>query len=172
MIKFNLAKREKYVVIIAACLISLFLIVNFLILPFLKEKDRLRKGITLKEAELKQIASLSAVYQGYQKSSDEMTKILAKRSKGFTLMSYLDKAAGEMDLKSQYMKPSSSKGTGPYEESVVEVKFEEITTDQLVKYLYNIERPGDLIFIKRISISDNKKQEGYLDCIIQVFTYQ
>jgi len=172
MLKINLAKREKYIVLMAACLIGLFLIINFLILPFLKERDRLRKGITAKEGELKEIAALSSVYQEYQKGSSDMTRLLAKRGNGFTLMSYLDKAAGESDVKSQYMKPSSSKGSGPYEESVVEIKFEGINTDQLVKYLYKIEAPKDLIFIKRISITDNKKQEGYLDSIIQVLTYQ
>jgi hypothetical protein len=55
---------------------------------------------------------------------------------------------------------------------MVEMKLESITVDQLVRYLYKIEDPDDLIFIKRISITDNKKEEGYLDSIIQVITFQ
>ncbi len=70
------------------------------------------------------------------------------------------------------MKPSISSGTGPYKESMVEMKLEAITLRQLVGYLYRIESPDDLINIKRISISQNKKEQGYLDAIIQVLTFQ
>ena len=70
------------------------------------------------------------------------------------------------------MKPSDSKGPGDYRESTVEIKLESITIDQLTDYLYRIEAPEELIFIKRISISDNKREEGYLDSIISVFTYK
>jgi hypothetical protein len=174
MLKIKLAKREKYVVFISACLISLFLLINFLILPFFKDRDRLRKGITTKETEYKEIASLGSVYQEYQKGAREISRILDQRGKGFTLMSYLDKAAGDTDVK-DYIKnvnPSTLKGSGAFKESVVEVKLEGITPEQSVKYLYRIEAPKDFIFIKRISITDNKKQDGYLDLIIQVLTYE
>jgi len=176
MVKLKLAKREKYVVLAAACLIVLFLLVNFLVLPFFKEKDRLSKGIALKETELKEIAALSTEYQKYRKEAAEMDRILSERGKGFTLMSYLDKAAGGAAVKGQikYMNPSksSSRNTGSYEESGVEIKIEGVNTDQLVTFLYMIEAPEDLISIRRISITDNKKQEGYLDCIIQIKTYE
>jgi general secretion pathway protein M len=174
MLKIKLAKREKYIVSIAACLISLFVILNFLVFPFLKERERLSKGIKTAGEDLKEIEALSVVYQKYQKGSMDVKRILSRRDKGFTLFSYLEKAAGEIQVKDhiEYMKPSSSKGSGPYEESMVEMKLNGINTDQLVKYLYEIEQPEDLIFVKRISISDNKKQEGYLDSVIQVLTYQ
>jgi general secretion pathway protein M len=174
MLKIKLAKREKYIVLISACLISLFLIINFLALPFFKEKDRLRKGISAKEEEMKEIASFGSVYKGYQKSADEISRAMAKRGKGFTLMSFLDKAAGDTEVKDfqKNVNPSAPKGNGPFKESVVEIKLEGINTEQMVKYLYKVEDPDELIFIKRISITDNKKQEGYLDLTIQVMTYE
>ncbi len=43
MLKIKLAKREKYVVYIAACLIAIFILVNFLIIPFFKEKGATKK---------------------------------------------------------------------------------------------------------------------------------
>jgi len=52
------------------------------------------------------------------------------------------------------------------------MKLEGITLDQLVRYLYRIEHPDDLVFVKRLSITDNRKEEGYLDSIIQVVTFQ
>jgi general secretion pathway protein M len=174
MLKIKLAKREKYVVIISACVLSLFLIINFLLLPFFNAKDRLSKGIITKEGEYKEIASLISVYRGYEKNADEISKAMAKRGKGVTLISYLDQAAGTAEVK-DYVKnvnPSPLKGSGQFKESVVEIKLEGITPEQMVNYLYRVENPDDLVFIKRMSIADNRKQEGYLDLTIQVFTYE
>ena len=55
---------------------------------------------------------------------------------------------------------------------MVEMKLEAITLPQLVGYLYRIESPDDVVNIKRISISENKKEQGYLDAILQVITFQ
>ena len=70
------------------------------------------------------------------------------------------------------MKPSNPQGTGPYKESMIEMKLEGITLNQLVGYLYRIESPENIIGIKRISIKENKKESGYLDAILQVLTFQ
>jgi general secretion pathway protein M len=174
MLQIKLAKREKYIVIISACLISLFLIINFLVLPFFKAKDRLKKGIVAKEAEMKEIATLGTVYKENQKSANEISRAVARRGKGFTLMAFLDNAAGDTDLKEfvKNLNPSPLKGTGPFKESYVEIKLEGINPDQMVKFLYRVEKPDELIFIKRITIMDNKKQEGYLDLTLQVMTYE
>ncbi|MFC1867515.1 hypothetical protein ACFL0H_05215 [Thermodesulfobacteriota bacterium] len=168
------AKREKYFVSIAACLIAAFFLFQFLIFPFFEKKDRLQRGIKAKEEGLKEIAILSSEYQNHKKSSQNMEGILSNRERGFTLFSFLERAAGEARVKNhmKYMKPSTSKGSGPYKESMVEIKLEGITINQLVDYLYRIEKPGDLVFIKRLSINDNKKEAGYLDSILQVLTFQ
>ena len=68
------------------------------------------------------------------------------------------------------MKPSTSKGTGPYKESIVEMKLETVTMKQLVRYLERIESPQNVVNTKRISIKGNKKEAGYLDVVLQVLT--
>ena len=170
----KLAKREKYLVSFAACAIALFLIFQFLIFPFFEEKKRIQRSIRAREEGLKEIVRLRAEYQVHKKGFQDIKQILARREKGFTLFSFLEKAAGEAELKGhiKYMKPSDSQGTGPYKESMVEMKLEGITLNQLVGYLYRIELPDELINIKRISISQNKKAPGYLDAIMQVMTFQ
>jgi len=170
----KLAKREKYFVTTATCLIAVFFLFQFLIFPFLEKRERLSKGIKTREEGLREIAALSAEYQEYKNYSESMKTALVKRKEGFTLFSFLENAAGEAQVKEHinYMKPSSTKGTGPYEELMVEMKLENITIDQLINYLYRIEDPVELIFIKRISISDSKKEEGYLDSVLQVMTFE
>jgi len=170
----RLARRERYLVSLAACCIAIFLVFQFLVFPFFENRRRIQRGLKAKEKGLEEIMKLKADYQAYQKGSQNIQQALAKRKEGFTLFSFLEKAAGEAEVKARikYMKPSVSSGTGPYKESMVEMKLEIITLPQLVGYLYRIESPDDLVSIKRISISENKKEQGYLDAILQVITFQ
>jgi len=172
MLKIKLEKREKYVVSGAMCMIGIFLLAYFIIFPFFTEKSRFKKGIAQKEDEYKQISELSLEYKKYLKDSEEISGALERRGSGFSLASYLEEAAAKTGISLKGMTQSPSKGSGTYKEAMVEMKLEGINTDQLVRCVYNVENPENLIFVRRISISDNKKQEGYLDCIIQVLTYQ
>ena len=100
--------------------------------------------------------------------------VLAGRKTGFTLFSFLENAAGEARVKDhiKYMKPSTAKGSESYRESLVELRLESLTLKDLMGYLYLIEKPEDLIIIKRISIKGDKEKSGYLDAVLQVMTYQ
>ena len=159
----KLAKREKYLVSLAACAVAIFLLFQFLVFPFFEERKRIQRGIRAREEGLKEIVRLGAEYQVHKKGFQGITQILARRKKGFTLFSFLEKAAGEAELKGhiKYMKPSDSKGTGPYKESMVEMKLEGITLNQLVGYLYRIESPENIVSIKRISIQENKNPQQW-----------
>ena len=170
----KLAKREKYSVIAAVCVVVLFLLFQLLILPFFEKKARLQRSIVKKEAGLTEIALLSAEYENVKKGTQKIQRIITRRKRGFTLFSFLEQKAGEAQVKDhiKYMKPSSSKGEGPYNESLVEIKLESITLKQLVGYLYRIEKPEDLIIVKRMSVKGNKNRPGYLDAILQVLTFQ
>ena len=170
----KLARREKYLVSLAGGVIFLILIHNLLIGPFFNEKERLRNGVRAKEAALEKIIMQSAEYITLKKGDQGLSKLLAKRKKGFTLFSFLEQEAAQSDIKGhiKYMKPSSSQGTGPYKESTVEMKLEGVTLKQLVGYLYRIESPEEAISIKRISIKENKKKSGYIDAVLKVLTLQ
>lgn len=170
----KLAKREKYFVGIAVCSIVLFLLLQMIIFPFFEKRDRLKNGVKVKEEALREIMRLSAEYQAYVGDSLEIQQRLAKRTTGFTLFAFLEQAAGEAGVKEniEYMKPSTSKGTGPYRESMVEMELEGITLNQLTQYLHRIESPEDLVSIKRMSIKQNKKEAGYLDVVFQALTFQ
>jgi len=170
----KLARREKYMVILAGGVIVLLLIHSFLIGPFFDEKKRLRTGVAAKEIALETIVMHSAEYRALKQSDQGLHKILAKRKRGFTLFSFLEQEAANSDIKGhiKYMKPSTSQGPDPYKESMVEMKLEGITMNQLVGYLYRIESPKDAISIKRISIKENKKETGYIDAVLKVLTLQ
>jgi general secretion pathway protein M len=170
----KLARREKYLVSVALFFIATFLLFQFLIFPFFETRERIKRGVRAKEGALREMIRLSSEYQRYRRGSQSIEQVVASRRKGFTLFSFLEMAAGEAGVKPYitYMKPSTSAGTGPYKESLVEMKLEAIILPQLIGYLYRIESPSSLVSIKRISIKENKKGSGYLDAILQVMTLQ
>jgi len=168
------ARREKYFISAAAVFIGIFCLLQFLIFPFFEARRRVQRGVTAKEDGLREIVQLSSEYNRYRKSTQGIQQVIAKRRKGFTLFSFLENKAGEAGIKTyiKYMKPSISKGAGPYQESLVEIKVEEITLHQLIDYLYRIESPDNVVSIKRISIKENKKKSGRLDAILQIVTFR
>lgn len=170
----KLAKREKYTVAVAACLIGGFFLFQSLIAPFFDKRAWLQRGIQVKEEEQAEILKLSAEYKNLQKGSQNMERLLTRRDKAFTLFTFLEKAAGDCGIKERinYMKPSSSKGTGSYKEAMVEMKLEGITLNQLTDYLYRVESPENIVSIRRISVKESAKQSGYLEAVLQAVTYE
>jgi general secretion pathway protein M len=168
------ARREKYFISVAAAFIGIFCLFQFLISPFFEARRRIQRGVSAKEDGLREIIRLSSEYNRYRRSTQGIQQIIAKRRKGFTLFSFLENKAGDAGIKTyiKYMKPSTSKGTGPYQESLVEMKLEEIILHQLIDYLYRIESPDNVVSIKRISIKENKKKSGRLDATLQIVTFR
>jgi general secretion pathway protein M len=170
----RLARREKYLVSAAASSVAIFLLLQFLIFPFFETRRRLQRSVSTKEEGLKEILRLSSEYLSYRERTQGVQEVLARRDKGFALFSFLEKSAGDAGVKAhiKYMKPSVSTGPGPYKESLVEMKLEAITLQQLISYLYGIESPDDAVSIKRLSIDENRRKSGSLDAILQVLTFQ
>lgn len=169
----QLAKREKYLIILAVFVIIAALVIQFAVMPFVDKRAQYANNVTGKQRSLQEMAGLRQEYLALQQDSDILAQRLAGRSKNFTLFSFLEKAAGDTGIKDniKYMKPSASTGKGPFKESLVEMKLEKITLGQMVGYLKRIESPSELVSIKRISIQTNKKEDQYLDAILQVLTF-
>jgi general secretion pathway protein M len=169
----KLAKREKLLLGLTVVAAGAFFLMQFLVFPFLEERGRMVKGVEAKERSLEEIVKLSAVYRLHKRDSRGAEGVVARREKDFTLFSFLEKMAGKANVKDYitYMKPSVSHGSsGPYRESMIEMQLEKISLKQLVAYLYRIESPENLVSVKRLSVKENKRNPGYLDAILQVFT--
>ena len=170
----TLARREKYFVSLAAFFIVIFLVLQFLIFPFFEKRVSLKRGIESRQETLKEIVKLSAEYKAYKNDAKGGETLLKNRKKEFTLFSFLENAAGKTEVKGhiKYMKPSVAQGTGRYDKSMVEMKVDGITLNQLAHYIHLIESPENVVSIKRISIKENKKRSGSLDVIMQVLTIE
>lgn len=173
MKRVSLNRREKIVVAGAAVFLTVFLLFQLLISPLLHRKERLSLVISSKLSALEEIQALEIEYRSLQGRSDLAKASLDRRSKDFSLFSFLDGLNGEVDIRGNVpnMKPSTSlqKDTN-LKVSTVELKLQAVTLEQLVQYLYKIEYSGNNLSVRRMTISETENQAGYIDVQLQVET--
>lgn len=170
----QLTKRQKYTVIAGITFIALVMVVQFLLLPYLEARQKVRSSIEKGEKTLREMATLGLEFGILRRSSDEIRRVIEQRPQGFALFSYLEKRANDAGVKMNVKSISPMKGAteGVYEEVVVEIKLEKLTMKQLTDFLFLTESPRELIRIRKMSVGKMKESPEYLDAQIQVVTYQ
>ncbi len=170
----RLNKRERYAVLVAAAVVFLFVIIQFVITPIMDRQARLQNRLRQKQTILGEMRSMKLEYEALKRENDRFKQNFSARPRGFTLFSFLDQLAGEAGVKDNiaYMKPSKSRPqNSPYPLSIVELKLEGISIKQLPPYLYKVETSKNMVFIRRISITKTGK-EGLIDAVLQVETFE
>jgi general secretion pathway protein M len=171
----TITKREKYAIWLAGALIALFVLSELIVSPFLEHRRRLDRQLEVQERTLLDMHLLRSEYEAIQAAADLTRSNLARRPKGFTLLSFLETLAGQAGLKDRiaYMKPSTTvQENSSYRTSVVETKLQSITMQQLTSYLYSIETSENMVRVKKLSIAETGKQSGFVDAVLLVETFE
>ncbi len=169
----KLTRREKYSIYAAAGIICLFVVIQFIVFPTVDKREQQERALQVKTKILEEMVALKSEYDAIKKNTDLSKVHFARREKGFTLFSFLDKLTGEAGIKDHitYMKPSTSvRKNSPYKISKVEMKLQGLTLQQLTSYLHMVETSKNIVRIKKLSISKTGKQEGFIDAVLQVET--
>jgi len=165
-----LTPKDRRALVIGISALALFLLVQFVLFPLLDKRKRLNRGISIRQKGLVEMQEMQSRYTQLSRQSNTLEQLVSRRSGEFGLFSFLEKMAAEAEVKENiaYMKPSDATGDGELQQSMVEMKLNAINLKQLVSFLERIESPENIVELKRISIQENKKQEGTLDVIMQV----
>ena len=167
-----LTQKDRRALVVGISALALFLLVQFVLFPLLDKRKRLNRGISIRQKGLIEMQEMQSRYKQLSLQSNTLEQRVSKRSGEFGLFSFLEKMAAEAEVKENiaYMKPSDATGDGVLQQSMVEMKLKAINLKQLVALLERIESPEKIVELKRISIQENKKQEGTLDVIMQVIS--
>lgn len=171
----GLNRRERLAVYGSGVALVVFLILQVVIFPIFDNRTRLHAEIVSKRVALQEMHELKAEFDAITRSNRIAESELKKRAKNFTLFSFLDNLAGKSGIKQNigYMKPSTSNlKNSSYALSIVEIKLQSVTMEQMVDFLHGVEMSGEHVWIKRMSLNRDDKKEGLLNAIIQVETYQ
>ncbi|MDJ0623111.1 MAG: type II secretion system protein GspM [Desulfocapsaceae bacterium] len=170
----RLEPRERLIVTIGGCVFLVFLILQFIVAPYLEATQQLDRSLASRKGDIVELQLLQQEYQQLQVQAGGIREKLEKRSADFSLFTFLDSQATATAIKNyiSYMKPSTTEG-GETEliESMVEMKIQEIPLEQLVNFLKAIESPENVVSIKRVSLQQSGQQSNALDAILQIITF-
>lgn len=170
----SLDGREKGVLLGGIIFVLCFFVLQLVILPLLDVRTNLETSIEKKSRELDKIKQLKGEYQQLKVQEGGIQAMIADRSPGFTLFTFLDKQVTEAQVKKQikYMKPSTEEGDDNLNESMVEMKLQRITLNALVSFIMLVESEENVVSIRRISVQESGNEQGYLDVILQIITFE
>jgi len=168
MIQLN--QREKMAVGLAGVCLLVFVVLQFLVFPLVDKRARLIKGLAGREKAVIEMRAMQARFQAISQQSGSLADRLAKRDPEFSLFSFLEKNAADSGVKDRiaYMKPSEAAKGELFRQSLVEMKLQAVSLQQLVDFLEKTESPDLLVGIDKITIQENTKEEATLDVTLQM----
>lgn len=169
------SKREQAGLAAAAVTILVFIVIQLIISPVIHKKSRMEEELASRKKALVEMQALKNEFDQLKRTSELSAQNVSMRDKQFTLFSFLDQLAGKSGIKENisYMKPTSSKRPDAgLKKSIVEMKLNNITLNQLTSYLHGIETSKNMVYIKRLSITKKGKQEGFITVVLQAETVE
>jgi general secretion pathway protein M len=170
----RLEKREKWILLFGIFFVTGFIVLQAIVLPYMEARKTMTRSLSRNESELVEIELLRQEYLDLKSRQGDIEKRLAERTPGFSLFSFLEEQAAATKVKNRvtYMKPTANEIDEGFNESIVEMKMERVTLDQLVAFLVKIESEEKIVSIQRISIQENGQEEGLLDSVLSIKTFE
>jgi Tfp pilus assembly protein PilO len=133
--------------------------------------DRLIRQKEESQSTLNQIGAEYAQIKGRIGILDE--RIQNDQGK-FSLLSFLESLAGTAQVRSRiaYMRPQAAVQMDQYRETSVEMKIENVTLDQAIRFLTSIEQAPHVLKIKNLHMRTRYANPQYLDVTFLVSTYE
>jgi general secretion pathway protein M len=169
----KLNKRERYIILGAVCVLAMLGIMQFIVTPFFEKKEQMKESLKSRQGMLAEMQQWQAEFKALKKDTQISTSRFARRSKGFTLYSFMNQLAAQAGVKDRvtYMKPTKGvQKNGGYRLSRVEMKLDAVTLDQLVTYLHGVETSENMVDVKKLSITKKDKTQGLISVVMQVET--
>jgi general secretion pathway protein M len=169
----TLGKREKWMLAGGGVVIVLVLFYQFGLSPALVRLRLLDRLVAQKEREVHEMKTLRDTYLTQKSLMEEVNRSLNQRGQEFAIFSFLEDLANKVGVKNNimYMKPALATVGELYRESSVEMRLEGIGVQQLIRYLYDIERAPQLLRVRRMHIKPRAANPDLLDVTFQVSTF-
>jgi general secretion pathway protein M len=166
-------RRERYVVAGGVILVCLAVIYQAGIVPVLEKRALLLRRAEARAEMMAQVVQLDAEYHRLEDRIRTSDRVYARREPGFTLFAFLETAAvnAGVDGHIDSMKPSSViDRVSRSELSMVEMTLKQISLAQLLAYLYRVETSDNVVFVKRMAITVERRERPVINAVLQVET--
>ena len=163
MIEFKTRER-KIIAVCIALVLAAFIHFAF-VSPAVKKRAELDRSIRRARRQLEQLRLLEREYNQILEETKKIKQRMRGRPQDFALsVSFLEQIATKLNLKNNLtsMKPSRRTLDRSLAEDMVEVGLEGISLENLVAYVYEIERTGAAVAIPSIRIQPESRLGGGL----------
>ncbi len=169
----NLSKREIMVLSLGVGFLVIFFGIQLGIAPVFEKRDNLTRILSDRQKGLEEMTLLSRQYAKAVGSQDLHAGDLARRTKGFSLFSFLDTQAEQSGVKANvaYMKPFTRKlDKSEHSLSTVKVKLTGVYLKNLMDFLFRIESSANAVDITSLSLTKTGKEQKTMDAVIETQT--
>ena len=179
---FNLAEREKNILITGIIFVILFFGFQFGIAPVFEKRDNLGRILKGKQQAIEEMRVLKKKLSVVSSKFDIQTQTLAQKKEDFSLFSFLDSLIQQSGIKDNvvYMKPAIKKlENSKYMLATVNIKFQGVYLKEFIDFLYRIESSKNGVNITSLSLlkssglkpgSKSDKNKLLLDAVIETKT--
>jgi len=169
----GLESRERRFLLVGVVFVICFLTFQGIVVPYLESKEKLERSLQHRENDVLEMALLQQEYRELMQRQGEIAVKIEQRSPQFSLFSFLEQQTNAVKVRSRVtsMKPTATELEDGFEESAVEMKIEAVTLKQLVDFLQKVESVEQVILVKRLAVQQNKKENGLLDVVINIVTF-
>jgi type II secretory pathway component PulM len=137
----KLESRDKKALLIGGIGAVIIMLYAFVVSPLTSDLDRKRELIPKKERDLVEMRVLKDQYLEMQLRLQQAQATAAKRGPLLTEIENLTKRA-HLSSKMVSLKPQAGVQTETFKESIVEIKFDNVTLYDIVNYVYQLELDG------------------------------
>ena len=165
----NLTKREKHLAALGLAVLIAAILFQIFAKPALSRIRTLRRVIPHKQETLEKLNALSREYNGLKNQLQRIQKA-SERQENADLLSFVERTQKDCDLTDNvaYIKPATAPIGSRYEENTVEVKFQAVTRDQLIRFLANVESASPTVGVRSVDVRTDTEKSGLLDVTLRL----
>lgn len=167
----RLSQREKQMLIGGVVLLILFVAFQAAVKPAMGRLETLRRVVPEKQEMLRQLRSRSEEYLALEREISRLRDRISSQPNNFAILSFLEGIERECGLAKNvaYMKPATTtSANNAYVETRVEVKLENVSLQQVTRFLLRIESDKAPIGVKALHVRSAAKTPASLDAIVQL----
>jgi len=171
MLPHELTERDRRALVLAVIVILVTLVTFGLVLPYRRTLDRLEHRLAAKEQQVRQLKEKLAEFQRLRASSSRRRSVRGKQPP--SLIAFVEATAIELAAQEKLvaLRPQQIPDKKDNIREAVEVKFERIRLDQLVRFLYRVETAPGRLQATRMRIRTRFDDPSLLDAVLVLTSY-
>ena len=166
----RLTRREQFLSIGLAGLVTLWIMYAFLVNPTLARLKTLRRVVPEKTIALREIKEKSDQYLDMSRKLEKLQRQIASQPKDFVPVRFLENLIDQCRLSdhNSSLQTQSHPIDDNYSESIVTVELSSVTLKKLVQFLSNLRSATSILQIKTLDIRKNPAEPNLLDSTIGI----